>query len=154
MPKKKSIIEQIKNDYPEFKFEYSDSFSWSHEKSTIYYNEKSISNDWPFLLHELAHGLLNHSDYSHAIDLMQIERDAWDYARILSRDHDLEISEELIEQSLDTYREWLHKRSSCPECAAVGLESEHNHYFCLECQLNWIVNDARSCALRRYKLKK
>lgn len=153
MPSTKSVLNQVKNDYPEFEFEASSSFSWSHEKSMICYRNDSLVNEWPFLLHELAHGLLRHSSYGHSIDLLQIERDAWDYARILAKDYDLSITDDVIEQSLDTYRDWLHKRSSCPKCGGIGLESEHNHYYCPECQSRWTVNDARNCGLKRYRIK-
>lgn len=154
MPSIGLSLNQIKSDYPEFRFEASNSFSWSHENSIICYREETLASEWPLLLHELAHGLLRHSSYEHSIDLIQIERDAWDYAQILAKDYNLCISSDAVEQSLDTYRDWLHKRSTCPKCGGIGLESERNQYYCPECQSVWLVNDARSCGLKRYSIIK
>lgn len=153
MPSINSILKIIKSDYPEFSFEASDSFSWSHQKSHITYKKTSLESEWPLLLHELAHGLLAHQNYDHSLDLMQIERDAWDYAKILAGNYDLSVSEDVIERSLDTYRDWLHKRSTCPKCGGTGIESDNRKFSCPECLADWRVNDARICALRRYKVK-
>lgn len=153
MPSTTSILKQITVDYPEFNYKKSDNFSWSHEEKAIYYNLEQ-ENEWPLLLHELAHGLLKHDKYSHSINLLQIERDAWDYATIIARGYGYDISEDSVESSLDTYRHWLHKRSTCPKCEASGIETDNKHYLCPECHLKWKVNDARSCALRRYKRTK
>lgn len=150
MPSISSVVNQIKLDYPQYTFEPSDSFLWSFEDKKIYYNPDGLS-EWPLLFHELAHGLLGHDSFNHSLDLIQIERDAWDKAKLVSKKYNLQIADDIIEQSLDTYRDWIHKRSSCPECGAIGIESEYNKYSCLECDSKWKVNDARSCSLRRYK---
>lgn len=152
MPSINSVLKLVKEDYPEFHYEASDDFSWSNETSTIKYRSES-SKDWPFLLHELAHGLLKHTQYNHSVDLIQIERDAWDYAAILANSYGLKLDSEIIEQALDTYREWLHRRSTCPKCTSTGFEFEPKKYQCPECFSQWRVNDGRNCALRRYELK-
>lgn len=154
MPSINSVVKLLRKDYPEFIFESASTFAWSYKNKKITYVSKSLNEEWPLLFHELAHGLLAHDSFNHSIDLLQIERDAWDYAKILSNNYDLTISDEIIEQSLDTYRDWLHKRSSCPKCEAIGLETEHKEYFCPECGSSWRVNDARSCSLRRFKVNK
>jgi len=123
---------------------------WSHAESTIDF----VNNgDTGLLLHELAHALLNHIDYSRDIELLVMERQAWDKAKELATKYDLEIEDEFIQSNLDTYRDWLHSRSTCPKCNANGLQIKSSLYHCLACNNKWRVNEARTCALRRYKHK-
>ena len=79
---------------------------------------------------------------------------AWDKALQLAPEYDVAITDELIEESLDTYRDWLHSRSLCPHCNATGVQTATRHYQCLACHHAWRVNEARTCALRRYETKK
>lgn len=119
----------------------------------MYYNESS--DDAALLLHELAHAVLKHADYTRDIELIEMERDAWDHARtVLAPRYSVPIDDAIIEDSLDTYRDWLHARSTCPDCQAIGIQIKLHHYRCLACGAQWKVNDARICALRRYKLSK
>lgn len=118
----------------------------------IYYDAQS--DDSPTLLHELSHAVLNHTDYLKDIGLLELERNAWDYAQTtLAPLYDVTIEEDIVQDSLDTYRDWLHARSTCPECGATGLQVKQRDYKCVACQTTWHVNDARFCALRRYKTK-
>ena len=146
------LIEKLQADYPLFRFEPSGSFLWSSKRQTIYIDtEASHRNE--FTLHELSHALLDHQGYRADIDLVKLERDAWEYARThLSARYGYEIDEALIQDNLETYREWLHARSKCPECDTVGLQTKSRHYRCLACSHSWRVNEARLCALRRYSL--
>lgn len=143
-----SIIRQLKNDYPNFKYKKAASSSWSHSESTIYY---SNNDNYSFLFHELSHALLNHAYYGRDIELIKKEREAWDKAKKIAKNYDIYIDEELIQSNLDTYRDWLHKRSTCPNCNAIGMQIDKQLYKCLACNYRWRVNEAKTCALRRYK---
>lgn len=96
---------------------------------------------------------LGHQDYDKDIRLIQMERDAWAYATAsLAARYNVDISDDTVQTALDTYRDWLHARSQCPSCQATGVQVKQHTYKCLACSRLWKVNEARLCALRRYKL--
>lgn len=151
MPSMSSLVAKLQADFPQFYFAVSDDFRWSPQEKTIFYIE--TSNHITSLLHEAAHALLDHSTYNKDIELLEMERDAWNYASSqLSKTYGIEIDDHTIQQSLDTYRDWLHARSTCPTCSAIGVQTEKHQYKCIACQTKWRVNDARICALRRYTI--
>lgn len=153
MPSTAILISQLKTEYPQYSFVKSTDFLWAPDKKTIFYLEKD-SDDYIYILHELSHALLRHVNYGHDITLIAMEREAWDKATELADSHGVKISDDIVQSSLDTYRDWLHARSTCPDCNATGLQSEKNTYKCLACGHKWRVNEARSCSLRRYKIQK
>lgn len=149
MPTTKSLIKQLRVDFPGVIFELSDDFYYSPQNQTVFYSSGNMAR----LLHELGHALLEHSNYSRDIDLLKIERQAWDKARTLSLDYGMTITDDTIQDDLDSYRLWLHKRSLCPECSANGLQTSLDTYRCLSCRTDWRVNEAITCGLKRYQLK-
>lgn len=147
-----SLLANIQSDHPEFTFRESDCFRWSPDTKTLHFDSQS-PDLLPYVLHELGHALLAHTSYRQDIDLIKIERSAWDYAKThLAAKYSITISEDLIQENLDTYREWLHSRSQCPACTMTGLQAARGHYTCLACGNRWKSNEARSCALRRYRI--
>lgn len=150
MPSTTSLISSLERDFPAISFVAGDTFRWSPEDSTIYYKD---APDAALLLHEVAHAALGHSVFNRDIELLQMERDAWDYAvDVLAKKYRVKVSQDTAQSMLDTYRDWLHARSTCPECEATGLQTTRDRYTCLACKSSWKVNEARSCALRRYQL--
>ena len=153
MPLTRSTIRKLQRDYPEYHFETANGFWWSATKETIFYDPTAQNSD-TFTLHELSHALLDHSGYTRDVELLKLERDAWEYARTtLANRYGTTINEEIIQENLDTYREWLHARSRCPKCETTGLQTKDSLYRCLACGHQWRVNEARLCALRRYSLQ-
>lgn len=130
-------------------FESSDSFSWHYTEQKITYDPHA-EHAAAYLLHEYGHALLGHRDYAHDVFLLEMERDAWDQAVSLASRYGVSVDFELIESALDTYRDWLHQRSTCPTCQATGIQTAKYTYQCIACHTKWRVNDARACALRRY----
>jgi DnaJ-class molecular chaperone len=55
---------------------------------------------------------------------------------------------------MNSYRDWLHARSTCPVCQATGMETKKSIYTCPACRHQWRVNEARICSLRRYHIQK
>lgn len=147
-----SLIAKLRSDFPQFKFEPGDDFMWSPTDKTVFY--RSDTPDSPLLLHELSHGILGHSDYQHDVELISMERAAWDNALRLADEYSTEITSDVVESNLDSYREWLHDRSTCPRCQATGTQTKPKLYKCVACGNSWRVNEARICALRRYSLDK
>ena len=151
MPSTTSILSSLKNKYPQFSFKQSDDFSWSFIDKTIFFDIKS-DNLSILLIHELSHALLGHDQYENDIQLIIMERQAWDYAIKLAATFNIEIPDNIIQSNLDSYRNWLHKRSTCPKCHTTGVQS-HDIYKCLACNHHWRVNQAKKCSLRRYDVK-
>lgn len=152
MPLIASFLVKLRVAHPEYSFVSGDHFRWSPDSQEIIY-DASAQDSEAHILHELAHALLGHSDYDKDIQLIAIERDAWQYAKaVLCSDYDVTITDNVIEDSLDTYRDWLHARSTCPSCRATGLQHKKYHYRCVACHHQWRVNDARICGLRRHSL--
>jgi hypothetical protein len=145
-----SLIKKLKTAYPRFIFKQADDYLWSPSEQAVYFSDDN--NGHGYLLHELSHGLLRHVDYSHDIELIAMERAAWDKAVELAKDYNLDINDETIESNLDSYRDWLHARSTCPVCSATGLQTKKLTYSCPACSHKWRVNEARVCALRRFSI--
>jgi hypothetical protein len=146
-----TLLSRLKDNYPQFSFKPGDDFLWSSSDNTIYYNNK-IDNQSVFLLHELSHALLNHISYTSDIQLITMERQAWDYTLELASSYNITIPDRIIQSTLDSYRKWLHLRSLCPNCKTVGVQTKEQTYHCVACQHKWKTNEARTCALRRYSL--
>lgn len=145
-----SLATRLASDFPQFTFSESDTFRWNPTEDTVYYD--SSSDDAGALLHELSHALLSHTAYTRDVSLLRIETEAWHLAATrLSRAYQVDILEDTIQDALDTYRDWLHARSTCPHCQATGVQAGQYVYRCLACESKWKVNEARTCALRRSK---
>jgi hypothetical protein len=145
------LINNLQSAYPELLFGAGDEFHWSPESKTITYPKDS--DDSASLLHEVSHAVLEHASYIRDIELVEMERAAWQYAQThLAPLYKVAISNDIVEDSLDTYRDWLHARSLCPQCGATGIQVKTAEYKCVACFTHWQVNEARVCALRRYKI--
>lgn len=144
-----TLVDQLARDYPALHFVRGQRAYWSAREQTIYYTD-----DWTQTLHELGHALLGHSHYGQDIELLQMERAAWELAQQLAPRYHLTISDNTVEDTLDSYRDWLHCRSKCPTCGQTGIQSKANlTYHCPNCHCRWSVNDGRSQRIKRTKIK-
>lgn len=143
------LIDKLIQDFPDIHFAPGEAFSWSPDTSTVFYAEVQPETA-PLLIHELAHGVLGHHTYSRDVELLALESDAWEKAKLIARTYDISIDEDEVQDSLDTYREWMHARSTCPNCEATGYQTGPKSYQCIACSHSWRVNEARTCQLRRY----
>jgi hypothetical protein len=149
-----AVINKIKKNYPSLKFSAGSQFYWSPETSEIFYNNES--NDkiavWS-LLHETGHAILNHKIYKFDFELVRLEMEAWERAKQLAKEFGELIDEEHIQDCLDTYRDWLYRRSICPNCTAKCLQQgDIIHYRCFNCHTKWKVSSSRFC--RSYRRTK
>lgn len=146
------LILKLKAENPDITFKSSDTFCWFAEKRLITYKITGNNSDTWSLLHELGHAKLAHSNYRSDADLLQKELAAWDMAFELGAQQSIKIDSDHAEDCLDSYRDWLHKRSSCPHCTAQGIQEDSGHYICLNCDYQWSVTRERLCrAYRRSK---
>lgn len=130
-------------------FTEGDDFRWDHAANTIFYKTTGLDNPY-YLLHEAGHAALGHQEYPDDMALIAMERAAWDEALALGAQYGIVIPDDSIEDALDSYRDWIHARATCPKCRAIGIQATQETYRCIACHTDWKVNEARSCALRRY----
>lgn len=143
------LLPRLRHDYPDLKFECGANLSWSPEHQVITYSKDANTLG---ILHETSHAILKHAAYTTDINLLRKETEAWATARVLAAQYCIDIDEDHIERCLDTYRDWLHKRSTCPRCNGHGLQSTQARYTCPNCQATWEVSSARFCRPYRRKI--
>ena len=149
----KKLLASLQLDYPDIRFVASDSFQWAQTNRTIHY-DAGHQNAAALLLHELAHACLKHTKFQYDVELVRKESEAWAYAsEILAPRYDLLIDEDTREDAIDSYRDWLHSRSLCPQCQMNCLQTKTGTYSCEACGCQWRANQARLCELRRYRLQ-
>ena len=147
-----SLIDKLVKDYPGISFVSGDTFLWSpKKKEIIFINKESKSSVWS-LLHELGHALLYHTSYDSDLELIQIEANAWEKASQLGNKYGYKIDTNHIQDCLDTYRDWLHRRSLCPNCDSQSFQKDSRKYRCFNCNAEWCVSSSRLC--RPYRLLK
>jgi ribosomal protein L37AE/L43A len=145
-----SFIQTISRDFPQFKFKPGRQANWSPRYKTISFNPGENAKKLKFsVLHELSHALLGHSSYSSDFELLKLESEAWTKAAELAPRYGLKISDDYIQNCLDTYRDWLHRRSTCPACGTHVMQQDSTSYQCYNCQTRWQVSSARF--LRPYR---
>ncbi len=141
-----SILVQLQHDYPALTFKAGDIFSWSAKSHTITYRQDKTDKRaiWA-LLHEVGHALLEHHNYHSDFELVKLEAEAWQQAETVAHRYKLQIDADHIQDCLDTYRDWLHKRSTCPTCGNHSLQQSTHHYQCFNCATAWSVSSSRIC---------
>jgi hypothetical protein len=148
------LLSQLKASYPQLKFTAGKGFVWSPETGEVFYDEKRTGKRarWS-LLHETGHALLGHKSYNADYELIRLEVEAWERAKELAAQLGITINEEHIQDCLDTYRDWLYKRSICPQCGTKSIQqNDYAHYRCHNCHTAWRVTPSRFArAYRRSK---
>lgn len=149
-------LDDIRSTFPELKFAAGSVFSWSASDSTIYYPiDTDFDNSFLYsLLHEIAHGLLVHNSFTNDLNLISLERDAWEKSKKIAQSLGTNVDEEHIEKCMDTYRDWLYTRSLCPNCHQCGLQTSKTTYECIFCNDSWRVSLSRLCKVTRRAIKK
>lgn len=149
----KQIIDFTKKLLPDVKLEPAESFFWSPKQNKITYNRSLMDNPvgvWS-MLHEASHALLGHTSYNSDLGLLKLEVEAWNEAKKLAGQQGIKIDDSHIQDCLDTYRDWLHRRSTCPNCGVICLQSSPVEYSCHNCHTYWRVTASKFC--RPYRLQ-
>jgi hypothetical protein len=148
-----NLVVELRSRFPELKFKAGKQFCWSPQNQEISYKRLSDEPSRWSLLHETGHALLNHLAYHADFELIRLEVAAWDRARLLAQELHIAIDENHIQDCLDTYRDWLYKRSICPSCNTKCLQQQdYGHYRCFNCHATWRVTPSRFC--RSYRSTK
>jgi hypothetical protein len=153
----KALIVKLKQQFPHLEFVPGSRFAWSPGKSQVMYKDRADTSDgvaiWS-LLHEVGHALLKHQSYQSDFELLSLEVEAWQKAGKLAKTHGYQINQDHIEDCLDTYRDWLYQRSTCPSCTSCSLQVDGQTYCCFNCGTTWHVSASRLCRpYRRLKQK-
>ena len=139
------LLSELRLAYPQLRFSAGSQFCWSPESQEIIYKTNAHGNkaNWS-LLHETGHALLEHAGYRADYELIRLEVAAWEKARDIATHLHIQIDEDHIQDCLDTYRDWLYKRSICPSCHTKCLQqNDYAHYRCFNCHAVWRVTASR-----------
>jgi hypothetical protein len=145
------LLLSLKSQFPNLHFTEGQQFYWCPETTEIFYIKEVQGRRaiWS-LLHETGHALLEHSSYQADVELLRLEVSAWEKAQELAQSIHINIDEDHIQDCLDTYRDWLYKRSICPNCFTKCLQQDdHTHYHCFNCHTIWRVSASRFCRAYR-----
>ncbi|HSX18365.1 MAG TPA: hypothetical protein VLE51_03350 [Candidatus Saccharimonadales bacterium] len=147
----KEFIAKLRRDFPKFSFKEGAQDHWSPKTNTITYKSDVSLQELQYgILHELAHAKLGHHNYHNDFELLKLESLAWELAAKIGKKYGVKIDDEHIQNCLDTYRDWLHARSTCPTCGMNVLQKDPYHYHCFNCQTEWKVTSGRF--VRPYRL--
>jgi hypothetical protein len=144
------FIKRLSQDYPGFIFKAGKQEHWSPKTKTIIFNPNRPCFG---VLHELAHAILDHSDYHGDFELLKLESDAWELAAKIGQSYNILIDDEHIQNCLDTYRDWLHRRSACPSCGTHVLQQDSAQYHCFNCNTSWHVSSGKFVRAYRKTIK-
>jgi hypothetical protein len=145
------LIDKLQAAFPGLRFTPGQQFCWSPETGEIFYKAAARGRQaqWS-LLHETGHALLEHQNYKADFELLRLEIAAWERARELAESVGIQIDEDHVQDCLDTYRDWLYKRSICPTCTNKCLQQDdYQHYRCFNCHTVWRVSASRFCRAYR-----
>ena len=139
------LLANLQAAYPFITYTPGKTFVWSPETSEVFYKAETsdIHAQWS-LLHETGHALLGHQTYKADMQLLKMELAAWEKAKEIATTLQIMIDENHIQDCLDTYRDWLYRRSICPTCTTKCLQqSDYRHYRCHNCHTTWRVTTSR-----------
>ena len=126
-----TFLEKIKSDYPSIRIIRGKRFAFRPPRTVVY------EEDGPSLLflHEMGHALIGRFDFRTEVERLKIEALAWEKARELCSLYGVEVDEELIETELDSYRDWLHQKSRCPDCGLTRFQTPDGAFHCPRCNV-------------------
>lgn len=149
---KTNLLDQINKLYPKISIVRGDVFYWSPSDQIVYFSELNNEVDNWSLLHEVGHAISEHKNFKSDFDLLLIEVEAWEQAKKISKDLSISIDEDHIQDCLDTYRDWLYLRSTCPTCTNTSLQLNSRTYSCINCNQSWKVTQSRQKRCYRKKI--
>ena len=122
----------IARDYPGFRWRFGRKFAFKPPRTIVIGPREPRFK--ALLLHEVGHAVCRHRDYKVDVRRLKMEVEAWDKARELAKKYDACIDEDIVQQELDTYRDWLHQKSRCPECGLTRFQTPDSRYHCPRCE--------------------
>lgn len=125
-------LQQLQREYAQFKFRPGKKFAFRPPVTIIYATDEQ--DFWRLqLLHELGHARCEHKFFATDPERLKMEREAWEEAKNLCKKYQVEYDEQVVEGMLDSYRDWLHQRSKCPDCGLTRYQTRDGKYHCPRC---------------------
>lgn len=125
------FFEELIRDFSDFRFILGAKFSFRPPKTIV------IGSPEPFsrllALHEVGHAVCKHKSFRMDVARLKMENQAWEEARKLADFYGEEINEAVVQDELDTYRDWLHQKSRCPSCGLTRFQTPDSKYHCPLC---------------------
>lgn len=125
------ILQRLEKDYPDLKFVSGNNFAFRPPRTIVF--EQGASNFDLLILHEMGHALCGHKTFKMNIRRLKMEVEAWEKARELAETYGVSFDEDVAQGELDTYRNWLHQKSRCPNCGLTRFETPEGEYHCPQC---------------------
>ncbi|MBR3132109.1 hypothetical protein IKG33_01735 [Candidatus Saccharibacteria bacterium] len=126
-----AFFQRLETDFPEFRFLLGDKFKFRPPKTIVIGPPEAFSR--LLTLHEVSHAILKHKGFRMDVTRLKMENAAWEKAKELASKYGIEVNEELIQDELDTYRDWLHQKSRCPKCGLTRFQTPDSRYHCPRC---------------------
>ena len=127
-----NLLDLAKRDYPNLRFVMGKKYAFRPPRTIMVGPDESGAE--MLLLHEISHALCEHRDYTTDLQRVKMESEAWEKAKELAKQYGIAYNEDMIESELDTYRDWLHKKSRCPKCGLTRFQSPDSLYHCPRCE--------------------
>ncbi len=129
-----TFLAKVRGDYPEVKFVAGKRFSFRPPRTVVFCDESDDTAPL-LLLHELGHFLTGRFDFKTEVERLKIEVMAWEKAKELAPLYGVFVDEDLIENELDSYRDFLHQKSRCPLCGLTRFQTPDSVFHCPKCDL-------------------
>lgn len=129
-----TFLANVRGDHPEVKFVAGKRFSFRPPRTVVFCDEPGDAASL-LLLHELGHFLTGRFDFKTEVERLKIEVMAWKKARELATKYGVFVDEDLIEGELDTYRDFLHQKSRCPDCGLTRFQTPDKVWHCPKCEV-------------------
>lgn len=126
------LIEKLRSDFPEFRFKTGKKFAFRFPRTITIDPEEPGAE--LLVLHELGHAILKHKEFKTDVERLKMEVEAWEKARELAGVYQIDFNEEMMQDELDSYRDWLHKKSRCPKCELTRFQDADGTYHCPRCE--------------------
>ncbi len=126
------FLSQLEKKYSGLRFVEGKKFAFRPPR-TIVFDSSEKSGDL-LILHEIGHALSGHRFFGTDVERIKMEVEAWEKARELAELYGVEFDEDLAQEELDTYRDWLHKKSRCPKCGLTRFQTQDGVYHCPSCE--------------------
>lgn len=126
------LLQRLKADFPEFRFVDGSKFAFRPPKTIVLGPPEPFSE--LLTLHEVSHAILKHKTFRMDVERLRMESEAWEKSRELASKYDIEVNEDLIQDELDTYRDWLHNKSKCKSCGLTRYQTPDGIYHCPRCE--------------------
>lgn len=127
-----AFLQRLEGDFPEFRFVSGKRFAFRPPKTIVLGPPEPFSE--LLTLHEVSHAILKHKAFRVDVERLKMENEAWSKARELAGRYDIEVNEDIIQDELDTYRDWLHTKSRCKKCGLTCYQTPDGTYHCPRCE--------------------